>query len=263
LPIGYWRYGRKLLEEEAQVCPEWAATLVGNKDSEQKLIRKDDEIDHADAIYVASTFTKHTLSSAPVKSKPIFVIPYGAPPCASHSLAGRSECRPLRAIFVGSLSQRKGIGYLSDAIDALGQSVKLTLVGLQPTKACSALDRMVKRHRYIPSLPHSEILKEMRRHDVLIFPSLFEGFGLVLLEAMAQGLPVITTANTAGPDLITDGVEGFLVPIRSSQAIAEKLDLLQHQPMLVREMGARALVKAQEMSWRSYSAKFISTLGGI
>ncbi len=63
----------------------------------------------------------------------------------------------------------------------------------------------------------------MARNDVLVLPSLHEGFGLVLTEAMSQGLVVITTPHTAGPDLITDGVDGLLVPIRSSAAIEEAL----------------------------------------
>jgi len=66
----------------------------------------------------------------------------------------------------------------------------------------------------------------MAAHDVFVFPSLFEGFGLVLLEAMAMGLPVITTPHTAGPDLIREGMEGFIVPIRHSTAIAERLEQL-------------------------------------
>jgi glycosyltransferase involved in cell wall biosynthesis len=87
---------------------------------------------------------------------------------------------------------------------------------------------------------------------VFVFPSLFEGFGLVLLEALAMGLPVITTAHTAGPDLIHEGVEGFIVPIRDSTAIAERLELLHREPARLAEMSRQARLRASEFSWGNY-----------
>jgi glycosyltransferase involved in cell wall biosynthesis len=96
------------------------------------------------------------------------------------------------------------------------------------------------------------VLAEMSMHDVFVFPSLFEGFGLVLLEAMAMGLPIITTPHTAGPDLITDGAEGFIVPIRSSDGIAEKLDLLRREPARRAAMSESARARARKFTWEQY-----------
>jgi glycosyltransferase involved in cell wall biosynthesis len=92
----------------------------------------------------------------------------------------------------------------------------------------------------------------MRRHDVLVSPSLHEGFGLVLGEAMAQGLVVIATAHSAAPDLMEDGVDGFIIPIRSCDAIVEKLELLLREPARLREMKQAACRKAQAHSWEAY-----------
>ena len=117
---------------------------------------------------------------------------------------------------------------------------------------CSALDRELASIRWIPTCSHREVLAEMAAHDVFVFPSLFEGFGLVLLEAMAMGLPIITTAHTAGPDLITDGVEGFIVPIRSSSGIAEKLELLRSDPDRRLAMSESARARAAEFNWEQY-----------
>jgi len=78
----------------------------------------------------------------------------------------------------------------------------------------------LERHHWIASLPHPLILEQMRQHDVLVLPSLFEGYALVINEALSQGLPVIATANSGATEAVRDGVEGFIVPIRSSQAIA-------------------------------------------
>ena len=95
----------------------------------------------------------------------------------------------------------------------------------------------------------------MAAHDVFVFPSLFEGFGLVLLEAMAMGLPIITTTHTAGPDLIEEGREGFIVPIRDANAIAEKLTRLHEDRSLRDEMSASARRRAKEFTWEDYGAK--------
>src|SRR5690606_19612720 len=122
----------------------------------------------------------------------------------------RRSGEPLRVLFVGSLGQRKGLRYLLEAMDHLGGGFELTLIGRPGAANCAPLTKALQTHRHIAALPHQDILAEMRRHHVLVFPSLFEGFGLVLLEAMACGLPVIATPHTAAPDLIESAKEGFI-----------------------------------------------------
>lgn len=264
LPIGYWRAARGILAEEAEREPEWAGTLNGNLDSAQKTARKDAELQQADLVLVASSFTLRTLEQAPGFRGSVVMIPYGAPSPEAALVPRRrpSPGGPLRVLFVGSLGQRKGLSYLFRAVRALDSAVELTVIGARPLAPCAALDRELSRVRWIPTCAHREVLAEMAAHDVFVFPSLFEGFGLVLLEAMAMGLPVITTPHTAGPDLITDGVEGFIVPVRSSEAIMEKLLLLQHDPDRRAEMSRRARARAAEFTWQHYGdslARCIST----
>jgi glycosyltransferase involved in cell wall biosynthesis len=81
---------------------------------------------------------------------------------------------------------------------------------------------------------------------------LCEGFGLVILEAMAQGVPVITTSHTGGPHVIDDGVDGFIVPIRDPNAIAAKLALLADDPSRLGTMAEAARRKAAAHSWHHY-----------
>jgi glycosyltransferase involved in cell wall biosynthesis len=110
----------------------------------------------------------------------------------------------------------------------------------------------LQRHRWMQSLPHSQILEQMRQHDVLLLPSLFEGYALVISEALSQGLPVITTANSGGKMSVRQGVEGFIVPIRSSEAIAEQLQKLVNAPDQLVSMRWACLRRAAELSWASY-----------
>ncbi len=133
------------------------------------------------------------------------------------------------------------------------RAVELTLLGQKTTPDCPPLNEAVRAHRWIPSLPHAALLDEMSRQDALVFPSLFEGFGLVIPEAMSRGLPVIASTHTAAPDLFSaDGVEGFLVPIRSAEAIAEKLELLHRDRARLRAMSRAALDRAEALRWADY-----------
>jgi len=254
LPIGYWRAGHRLLAEEAQRRPEWLPTLAGLKDSEEKLACKDEELRLADQILVASSFTKKTLEECPFPIAPIAVIPYGANDmCSSRDKVVRSSAdAPLRVLFVGGLSQRKGIADLFEAMELVKPHVELTVIGRKSPATCAALDAALQKHRWIESLPRERILEEMRGHDVLVFPSLFEGFGLVITEALSQGMPVITTSHTCGPDVLTEGEDGFIVPIRDPQAIAEKLEVLHQDRERLAAMSEAALKKAETLTWESY-----------
>jgi len=254
LPIGYWRESRRILREEAEREPEWASTLDGNRDSDEKNARKDAELARADVVFVASSYTLRTLDAAPDFNAPVVMIPYGAPPPVPTAAVVKPASPRLRVLFVGSLGQRKGLSYLFAACRLLGGAVELTVIGQKPSAPCPALERELRAVRWIPTCAHTGVLAEMAGHDVLVFPSLFEGFGLVLLEALAMGLPIITTAHTAGPDLIREGVEGFIVPIRSSAAIAACLETLHRDPARLAGMSAQARVRAREFSWSAYES---------
>lgn len=260
LPIGYWGAFRKILGEEAALQPEWAMTIPGNSDSQEKLQRKDEELALADQIVVASRFVRGTLESASQVKAPVSVIPYGAPPPRVTSVnRPPAPGAKLRVIFVGSLSQRKGISYLLRAVELLGAKVELTLVGRRVGE-CRALDRALRVHRWIPSLCHSDLFEEIRRHDVMVFPSLFEGFGLVLLEAMSCGVPVIATPHGAAPDFLTDGEDGFIVPIRDAEAIAERLEILSRDRTRLAAMSEAALLTAAGQAWEHYRKQLVVTV---
>jgi glycosyltransferase involved in cell wall biosynthesis len=263
LPIGYWRAAHRILSEEAERRPEWAATMPGLSDPPEKLERKDEELRLADKVLVASSFTKHTLAECPFPVGETIVIPYGADEeTAGLAESPRESAGRLRVLFVGGLSQRKGIADLFEAVAKLGGHVELTVIGKKAGGDCPALDTNLSRHRWIPSLPREGILAEMRNHDVLVFPSLFEGFGLVVTEALSQGLPVITTPHTCGPDILEDGVDGFIVPIRNPEAIAEKLEHLASDRSHLAEMSQAALKKARSLSWVEYRRRIVEVVFG-
>lgn len=253
LPIGYWRTARKMLELEQQRWPEWSSTLTSLKDSEGKLARKDQELALADRIFVASSFTANTLKAYPGQLAPIEVIPYGFPnPSEPRQYPKLSKNRKLKILYVGLLSQRKGIADTFAVAERLKSSVELTVVGRKVTDDCPALDQALAQHHWIPSLPHKEVLELMHANDVLIFPSLFEGFGMVISEAMSQGTPVITTDRTAGPDIIDHNENGWLIKAGSTDELQACLEYILSRPEMISDIGKAARERATLRPWDVY-----------
>lgn len=263
LPIGYWKSARLLMQKEFDINPDWASTLTGFNDSPEKLDKKDQELALADVIFVASSFTKKTLEEYSGKLPEIKVIPYGFPEVKHKKTYLPLIDRKLKVLFIGGLSQRKGLSYLFEAIEGMENKVELTIVGHKAVPNCNALNVALEKHNWIPSLSHDQVLDCMREHDVFVFPSLFEGFGLVITEAMSQGIPVITTERTAGPDLIKDGKDGWIVSAGSSIAIKEVITQILEKPELLEQLGLAAQNKAQTRPWAVYGQEMADAISSI
>jgi len=259
LPIGYWRANIRISAEEAELQPAWKGTLNALANSEAKCACKDEELSLADTVIVPSTFVKNTLEMYPGSIQKIVVNPFGVPANISAPRKLTRPDQPLRVLYVGSLTQRKGIAYLFEAIEKAGKAVTLTVIGRKVGQS-DALDRACEKHRWISSLPHSEILAEMRRHDVFVFPSLFEGLALVQGEALSQGLPVITTPNSGGADILRDGVDGYIVPIRDADAIAERLLAFHEDRTLLHTMSESARERATQLDWSTSKARTVDAV---
>lgn len=247
LPIGYWRAHRRLCEEEARLHPQWAHTWHADVDSDEKVQRKDAELALASHVIVPSRFVAETLREYPGTLPQVSVIPYGCPPPIAADARRWYSGGPLKVLFVGGLSQRKGLSCLLDAVQPLGDAVSLTLIG-----AGAGKELLGTRHRLLGSVPHAVVLEEMRRHDIFVFPSLFEGFGMVITEALAQGMPVIITPACGPADMIENGKQGWIVPIRDSAGITQRLRQCVDAPETVARTGKAALELAASWTWAHY-----------
>ena len=195
LPIAYWRLLHELLAEERDRRPDWAPTMIGLANSAAKRRRKDLELAEADCVVVASSFTRRSLAplpraSPPHRGRPVWSTAADRPRAGS---GGRHRSRPLRALFVGHLSQLKGLADLHEAMARVRGWSRSPWSARRTRTDCPALDRVIEAHRWIPPVPHARVLELMTEHDVLVLPSIVEGFGLVITEALSRGLPVITT----------------------------------------------------------------------
>ncbi len=255
LPIPYYQTSQRIQAEEADHFPDLKSAMSAIQEPTWKLERKQREIELADHIFVASSMTERSLIDAGVPKDKITVIPYGAP--VHYFRPQQKTDSSFRVIYAGRLSPRKGAHYLLQAWKGLKlPNAELMIVGsnMMPESWFAAYQDLC---RHVPSVSHMALNQYYSAANVLVFPSLVEGFGLVLTEAMACGIPVITTPNTAGPNLITDGVEGFIVPIRDVEALKTKLEWCYQHPKELAEMGRAARLKAEKITWERYREKLI------
>lgn len=258
LPSSYWYWNQRLLEEEISRSPEYASVLNTLCDLESHIKWKDEELTLADHVIVPSSHVLATLTGIVAEEK-VHVVNYGAPLQRNVGLDKFNKVKPLHVLFVGALQQRKGIGYFLQAIEASGLELQVTLVG-QRDAANQKVDEACRRYRWFDSLPHEEVLELMREADVLVHPSLSEGCSLVVLEALANHLPVIVTPNSGTLDFVQDGIEGFIVPICDSGAISQRLIRLDGDRELLKTMATQAARAAEKNNWETYRAKWANVV---
>lgn len=248
---------RHILTEELVRHPECASSLC----TEWELALPEEDFQHltgetamATRYLVASSFTRRSLVENGALAESITVVPYGVdlerfkPDATKH----QTRTPRLRLLFVGRINQRKGVKYLLDALKLLrGCPIDLTICG----RAVDDLELFAPYRSQIEirtSVSASELVRAYQTADLFVFPSVGEGFGQVLLEALACGLPVLSTTHTAAPDLIDDGVQGFVVEPRSPDLLAERIDWAVRNRNELMRMGERARMRAERFTWERF-----------
>ncbi len=256
--IGHPDAMAKIAEQLTAQFPAWEPTW------ERRLpcVREAEQIEHDDTTLIvgSSRFTRQTLVDHGVVADKIRVLPHGVD-CARYRVAGERGNRPFRFVFVGSVSGRKGVPLLLEAWRRLQPAgAELWVVGpIAP--AVRKLVPELPGLRVWGEVPGVQVAGILQQCDVLVFPSYFEGFGLVILQAMACGLPVITTAATAGPDLIpSPGEGGWIVPIGDEERLRQAMDHCLTQPGEMRAVGLRARAIAERFNWQVYGRNWLPIL---
>lgn len=241
--------------------PEWSRDLEVR--SQEVSQAEAAEHQSADRIVVASSFTKSTLLSNGVAAEKISVNPYGVD-LNRFRLQDRKEQKPFRFLFAGLISARKGIPQLLEAWGKLNLAdAELVLAGPMSHTAPSKWLGASAGVRYVGKVTNAALADLMSESDVFVFPSYFEGFALVLLEAMACGLPIITTTATAGPDLVTEGHDGWIIPPGDLDALVHVMRECSNQRDQVARMRTPARATAERFSWNAFGDRWAGILQGL
>lgn len=262
-PIAHHRWQYRFFEEQARKYPQFAAALPQFGPIEEHAALLDGEIELADLILVGSGFVRDSFISQGIAAERIRVIPYGADAQRfSPPVQPRRPDGPMRLLFVGQIGERKGISHLLNAYRTFRKpDTELHMVGnFVSGREVYASYRDLYRHT--PNVAQKQLPDLMRASDVFVFPTLVEGMPMVVLEAMACGLPVIVTPNGPG-DVVRDGVDGFVIPPNDPDAIVDRLERLYADPELRLEMGRNAREQAEKWSWARYAQTAAATVLGL
>ncbi len=216
----------------------------------------------ADAITVPSTVARRSFLQMGIPAEKVHVIPYGVRLDRFTPTESPSP-NTFDVLFAGHVSLRKGIPYLLEAFARLRHPRKhLTVVGAMGDDIRSILPKLPTEYvTFTGNIPQPELAARMSRSHVLALPSVEEGLALVQGQAMACGCPVIATTSTGAEDLFTDGVEGFILPDRNTDALTNRLQQLADDPTLRQQMSAAALARVKHLGgWDHYGAQWDTLL---
>ena len=223
------------------------------------------EYEICDLVAVPSEFVWRTFIEKGVPEKKLVKLPFGVDLELFRPIAKQDKV--FRVIYVGNLTLRKGLPYLLEATAAPGAPpLELWLIGSVDPDIKPLLAKYKGRFRYMGVIARPELYKYYSQGSVFVLASIEEGLALVQAQAMACGLPVIATTNTGAEDLFSDGVEGFIVPIRSPEAIREKIVFLYEHPAIRDEMAEAAKLRVSSLrGWDRYgglaAAAYLQRLG--
>lgn len=225
--------------------------------------REEAEYAQADCITVPSHFVRASFISQGVAAQKLRLLPYGVN-LGRFTPVGSPDPARFDVLFVGAMSLRKGVPYLAQAWQQVKHPARsLTFVGTPSTELIALLKCAgiwTDDVRVLGHVPQPDLKHLMSSSHVMVLPSIEEGLAMVMAQAMACGCPVIASENTGAHDLFDDGTEGFIVPIRDAQSLADRLQRLADEPDLRARMGANALDRVSRMGgWRDYGQRALST----
>jgi glycosyltransferase involved in cell wall biosynthesis len=271
MPAPEPRFVQDRLDVEIARFPELQSPFYRHTQvrEERRIARRRAEWAAADLVIAASRFTRDSFGRAGLDVAKVRIVPYGAPPALSEAEAAKPDLvpgEPLRLIWAGTFSIRKGAHHLLEAWrqGGFGRHARLQVFGSQglPERLLRPAPEGVE---FAGPVPRDRLLERFAASDALLFPTLCDGFGMVVTEAWSRGLPVITTDCAGAADLLQPYQNGLLIPAGDPAAIATAIEWCLGHRAELRAMRAPALATAANWQWSDYRAKLAATLreGGL
>lgn len=263
--IGHPATWKRTLKQELSLHPDLYKEATHLLPCKQLIDENTAEALGAEWVLAGSEYTKRTLIDVGVAPERIKIIPYGADlehfwPADSEKISRQGK---FKVLFVGSIGLRKGVHYLLEAIRQLNHpQIELHLVGGIEGSGqwLSKYDGIFK---HTPFVTHDKLCHIYRNSDVFVFPSLHEGFGMVLNEAIASGLPIIGTPCTGVPDILKYGKCGYVIPIRDVEQLKKYIIDLFEDNSLYEEMSNNARKVAELFSWDKYEERLTNWIKAV
>lgn len=223
-----------------------------------KIVEKElQEYEEADYISIPSLFVKRTFLEKGVPEEKLIHVPYGVHLDEFRQIPKENDI--FRVIYVGAMTIQKGIHYLLQAFSELRlPNSELLLVGGISEEIQPFFKKYEGNYRWVGHVSQKELYKYYSQGSVFVIASIQEGLAMVIVQAMACRLPVICTTNTGGEDIVRDGVDGFIIPVRDVEALKEKLQYLYDNPEMCKKMGGAAKGRVSEgFTWDDYGKRMI------
>lgn len=256
------RQQHALLDEEHAI---WG--LHNQSTAPHTIEQEEAEYAEADCITVPSRFSANTFIAQGVPAHKVRCLPYGVN-LSDFRPAGQPQTGRFDILFAGGASLRKGVPYLLKAFQRFQHPHKrLSFAGSFPTDLISHMRTAGLWSEGIELLGHLDwhaLRERMSTSHTLVLPSIEDGFGLVMAQAMACGCPVIASEHTGANELFIDGDAGYIVPIRRADLLADRLQQLADDPALRDAMGQRALKVVQSVGgWQRYGDEAVSIYASL
>lgn len=258
-PSQHHSYFTAVVEKQFELYPALkteTTSLLINKKAERRNHRRDQELALASLIICNSTFTKKTLINGGVEEGKISIIPLGFP-VIKEILRTYHKNKPVVFLYAGNQSIRKGSHLLYEAwrvCNFTPAEAKLMLVGKmtlpEEMRANLPGDVLIKEN-----IPHHELTSLYGEADVFVLPTLADGFGMVVTESMASGLPVIATDACCGPDVIKNNENGWIIAAGDLQALINQMKYCVSHQQDLKSVGIKAQQTAAKWQWADYRKK--------
>ena len=254
MPAPHHATTSRILDAEYEKYPELAGfqKQLSQSKTELRNQRREQELRLADIVVCNSNVTRDSLINAGVESSRIIKVPLGMPAIPADSKrdawGGKMIC-----LYAGSISLKKGVHYLLKAWETFGnrKDMELQLFGHMelPEATFKNLSDNVVINKPVSSL---ELREHYRSSSILLFPTLFDGFGMVVSEALAEGLPVLTTTRAGASEFIKDKYNGFIVPVCDPRAIVSVLEWCASNRDTLHDMRDACTETARSWQWEDY-----------
>jgi glycosyltransferase involved in cell wall biosynthesis len=235
-----------------------------DRPSQWMIEREEREYSLADAIVVLSTFAANSFLAAGVPAARLRLLPLGTETKAFRPGPDVIEARrarilsgaPLCVLYVGNVSYQKGLADYCEIVKNAGGRFRFRIVGTVTSEAQAAISEIRDRIELVNRRPQNELPEQYNIADLFIFPTLQDGYAVVLAQASAAGLPILATSNCSAPDLVREGQTGWVLPIREPEAFLRRLEWCDAHREELAGMVTAAWMDFRTRDWSDVAADF-------